>query len=258
MQSLFYTTENGKKLPIRFQFPDSYPASDKKYPTAILFFGGGWIKRNLDQFTGQAMELSRLGMVVAVPDYRVLLTDDVTLDQVINDAERAVQCVLKHADELHINMEKLVLGGASAGGHLAAYVAMMHPELFVVRDSVATVRALVLFNPVVDTVCIRERNEVLQRMDTEMSVFSPLYHITSNLPDTMIFHGTEDQVIPFGMVLEFQRKMREQNNVCEVVSYEGRRHGFFNLVPDHIEDYYSVLAHTVRFLSDRGLLHLRT
>lgn len=254
MQSLFYETETGKSLSIRLYFPPSPPAPGQKYPAAILFFGGGWTKRNIDQFNGQAAELSRLGMAVAVPDYRVLRTDDITLEQVIDDALRAVRCVLEHAEELNIDTGRLVLGGASAGGHLAACIAMMHPELF--SGSAVAVRALVLFNPVVDTVCIRDRNEVLQRMDADMRLFSPLYHIAARLPDTIIFHGTDDQVIPFGMILEFQRDMRAHSNVCEVIPYEGRRHGFFNLTGEHIEDYYAVLARTVRFLSDHGLLSL--
>ena len=254
MKELFYTTDTGKQLSVRLYFPDGYIQSRKTYPAAVLFFGGGWVKRNLDHFTGQAMELSRLGMIVALPDYRVLETDDITLDQVLEDAESAVRCVLDHAEQLRIDAQRLVLGGASAGGHLAACLAMLPSERLKDCRLAERTKALLLFNPVLDTVCIQDRNEVLRRMEGDMRRLSPLYHIEKQLPDTVIFHGTEDQVIAFDMVLDFQKKMRDKGNICEVFAYEGRKHSFFNLNAQHIEDYYSVLGRAVGFLADRQLL----
>lgn len=38
----------------------------------LFFFGGGWTSGSVRQFEPQARELTRLGMAVALPDYRVL------------------------------------------------------------------------------------------------------------------------------------------------------------------------------------------
>jgi acetyl esterase/lipase len=52
--------------------------------------------------------------------------------------------------------------------------------------------------------------------------------IAPGLPPTVIFHGTQDRVVPFDTSFEFARKMKKKKNACELVDYEGQGHGFFN------------------------------
>ena len=52
--------------------------------------------------------------------------------------------------------------------------------------------------------------------------------------------------------------MVELGNLCTVVKYPGRKHGFYNLnnTKERIEDYYSVLSQLVNFLNEREILEI--
>src|SRR5690606_4757826 len=62
----------------------------------------------------------------------------------VEDAHAALQWVLAHARELGVDPSRLAVGGDSAGGNLAAVVALM------ARDTGVTLAGQMLFYPVTD------------------------------------------------------------------------------------------------------------
>ncbi|NIQ76054.1 MAG: prolyl oligopeptidase family serine peptidase, partial [Nitrospinaceae bacterium] len=56
----------------------------------------------------------------------------------------------------------------------------------------------------------------------------PCHHVRPGLPPTLVFHGTADKTVPFENAERFTRLMNESGNICELVPFEGRNHGFFN------------------------------
>lgn len=95
----------------------------------VYVFGGGFIggERNNEYAVSYAKKLAEKGYVVVCNDYRLGLKGakmDLThvissLENAINlaveDLLSAISFVLKHADELHVNADKIVLTGSSAG-----------------------------------------------------------------------------------------------------------------------------------------------
>jgi dipeptidyl aminopeptidase/acylaminoacyl peptidase len=57
---------------------------------------------------------------------------------------------------------------------------------------------------------------------------SPYHHLQEGLPPTIIFHGTDDEAVPFATAELFTAKMQELGNRCELKVFEGQPHGFFN------------------------------
>ena len=57
---------------------------------------------------------------------------------------------------------------------------------------------------------------------------SPYHHLRQGLPPTIIFHGTDDEAVPFATAELFAASMRDLGNRCELKAYEGQPHGFFN------------------------------
>jgi dienelactone hydrolase len=51
-------------------------------------------------------------------------------------------------------------------------------------------------------------------------------------PPTIISHDTADTTIPFKTVERFRDAMKKKGNTCELVPFEGKRHGFFNFERD--------------------------
>ena len=112
----------------------------------IYFHGSAWVMLDKDFGTRSFFRhLAGQGHVVMDVAYR--LAPETGMDGMVGDVKRAVAWMKAHAAEYGVNPEHIVLGGASAGGHLAmlAAYAPHQPELTPddVRDADLTVRAVV-------------------------------------------------------------------------------------------------------------------
>ena len=87
------------------------------------------------------------------------------------------------------------------------------------------------------------------RFGCEPAEISPLHHVTKGLPPTIIFHGKADTTVPYATVEKFTEVMKAAGNRCELVGYEGEKHGFFNQ-----SKYAETLAATDDFLVSLGYL----
>ena len=92
-------------------------------PVLVFFHGGGWVIGDLDTHDTLCRELANLTTcaVVAV-DYR--LAPEHRFPAAVDDCMAATRWVRDHADELRLDASRLAVGGDSAGGNLAAVVAI--------------------------------------------------------------------------------------------------------------------------------------
>ena len=49
---------------------------------------------------------------------------------------------------------------------------------------------------------------------------SPLHNISKDSPPTIIFVGTEDNLIPIKTMEDYNHKMKKVGSICEVVFYD--------------------------------------
>lgn len=113
-------------------------------PALLYLHGGGWVLGDLDSHDGVCRRLANLAAcrVVAV-DYR--LAPEHRFPAAIDDAAAALAWVAANAAALGVDPARLAVGGDSAGGNLAAVLALMG------RDGAAPVSACqLLLYPVVD------------------------------------------------------------------------------------------------------------
>ena len=94
-----------------------------KLPVLVYYHGGGWVIGDLDTHDTLCRELANLAVcaVVAV-DYR--LGPEHRFPAAVTDCIAATRWVREHAPELGIDGSLLAIGGDSAGGNLAAVVAI--------------------------------------------------------------------------------------------------------------------------------------
>jgi acetyl esterase len=92
-------------------------------PVLVFYHGGGWVIGDLDTHDTLCRELANLTTcaVVAV-DYR--LAPEHRFPAAADDCMAATRWVRGHADELRLDASRLAVGGDSAGGNLAAVVAI--------------------------------------------------------------------------------------------------------------------------------------
>ncbi len=216
----------------------------------VFFFGGGWIGGNPKQFYPHCHHLAVRGLVAMAAEYRTHSQHGTTPFECVSDGKSALRWIREHALDLHINPQQVVAGGGSAGGHVAACTAMIPDPDTSTDDLRAVPDALVLFNPVVDTTHDRWH----ARFEGRAKALSPLHHVRPGLPPILIFHGTNDQVVPFEDVERFKEQLLLTNNVCELVAFEGQGHAFFNYGREENHPFEATLKAMDEFLTKLNLL----
>ena len=207
-------------------YPEAYDTTTT-YPAMVFFFGGGWIGGNVGQFEQHAQYFTRRGIVCFLADYRVESRQQTTPFEALKDAKSALRFVRAHAQTYGIDPAKIVAAGGSAGGHLAAAAALISDYNAPTDDlSVSGVpNALVLFNPVIDN---GPGGYGYERVGEAYHSFSPLHNITDGAPPTILFLGTEDPLIPVATARYYKTVMERVGSRCDLILYEGEKHGFFN------------------------------
>ena len=225
--------------------------STRSYPAILFFFGGGWNSGTTGHFEPHARYFASRGMVCFRADYRVKRRQGTTPLESLKDAKSAMRYVREHAAEFHVDPQKIVASGGSAGGHLAAATALVTAfNEGSDRLSYSCVpNALILFNPVIDNGPGGYGNE---RVGESYKDFSPLHNIREGAPPTIFFLGTEDRLIPVETAQYYKLVMEKVGSRCDLFLYEGEGHGFFNY--KNIENYRKTVAEANRFLVSLGYL----
>jgi acetyl esterase len=255
-----YKTVGETKMRLYIFEPAGHKASDRS-AAMVFFFGGGWTSGNPKQFEQHCRLLASKGMVAITADYRVASRHQVKAVECVRDAKSAIRYVRQNAARLGVDPDRIAAGGGSAGGHLAGAVGTI-PDLDEPGENLkvsSRPNALVLFNPaLVLSPLTGERKEFNQvpaeRAGIAPERISPWHHIARGAPPAIIFHGKADTTVPYETSAAFAAKMKEMGNRCELVGYDGEKHGFFNYGRGDNKWYEDTSAKMVRFLGSLGYL----
>ncbi len=100
------------------------PAGEKPLPALVYFHGGGWVTGDLDTTDLRCRILAEwAGCVVVSVDYR--MAPEHRFPAAVEDSYAATCWVADHTGELGVDARRLAVGGDSAGGNLAAVVAIL-------------------------------------------------------------------------------------------------------------------------------------
>jgi len=263
----YKSTEDDRGGPVDLQayvfYPPEHQPSDRR-AAVVFFFGGGWKAGNPSQFLEHCRYLSSRGMVAITVDYRVLGRHGTKALKCVADGKSAVRWIRQNADRLGVDSDRIVAGGGSAGGHVAACTSVIvgFEEPGENLSVSSRPNAMALFNPAVILASVDERSPLDQdkmeglkaRMGTSPEKLSPVHHVGKDAPPTILFHGRADDTVPYWTAEVFRDAMVASGNRCELIGFDGQKHGFFNHGRGNNANYDKTIQELDQFLVSIGFL----
>ncbi len=217
---------------------DIYYPTDavKSVPVVINMHGGGWVSGAKEEQGGFNMYFSQ-GWAVANVEYR--MRNEILAPAAVEDVRGAMQYLLNHADELHIDRNKIIFQGGSAGGHLALTGGYLQNNRIYDNDcqqydGTINIMAvidkygaadLMTFTPVYSGMVAwlgpRANDTVF------IKSLSPFEMLNAQTPPTYIIHGDADPTIPYSQSVELQAKLQAAGVKNKFLTVPGGGHGGF-------------------------------
>ncbi|MBL8621577.1 MAG: alpha/beta hydrolase [Myxococcales bacterium] len=233
--------------PDRRQRLDVYRHADGAGPRPVFLYvhGGGWVIGNkAQQGLLTVHELARAGWVCVSINYR--LSPRATFPDHLIDVKRALAWVRAHVAEHGGDPRFVMIGGGSAGGHLASLAALTandpryQPGFEEVDTSLAgcvSYYGVYDFTDGARTFRHRAFRElvlarvVLKRPLDDHDAYaaaSPLAQLARPTapPPFMVIHGTRDNLVPIRMAREFVRAARARGATVAFVELPLAHHAF--------------------------------
>ena len=201
-----------------------------------MIHGGGW--SGGDKRAGREINigtnLALKGFVAMSIDYALSRNGSVTWPQNLHDCKTAVRWQRKNADRLQIDPDRIGVIGGSAGGHLAAMVAVTGPKDGLdpagpYGDYPCRVQCAVdLYGPA--DLLLRGDVRWLGKTRAEAPELyrkaSPVTYVDKSDPPILILHGTADTTVDLKQSELFAAAMTKSGAQHELVIIEGAPHTF--------------------------------
>jgi acetyl esterase/lipase len=197
-------------------FAPRQPAAGR--PVVVFFYGGGFRRgeKSMYSFVGKALQAH--GYLAVVPDYR--LYPEVRYQGFLSDGAKAVRWARDHAAEYGGDPTKIVLMGHSAGGYIAAMLAV-DPRWLAAEgmDSRKDVVAWVgLAGGYGDVGPNRRGSDLFGPPETYDST-RPAAHVEKGSPASLLIAGDGDKVVDPANVDRLAGAIRKIGGRVEAVRY---------------------------------------
>jgi len=240
---------------------------EKPNGAAVIFaVSGGWFSAHEAINLGFLKELLSRGYTVFAVVHGS--QPKFTITEVLEDMNRATRYIRKHAADYKIDPNRIGICGASAGGHLSLMQGMAGAEgkpdaADAVERESSRVQAVACFFPPTDFLNYGQPGEnamgrgVLknfrapfdfmefdkttnhfvpitdeQRLLEIGRKISPVTHVTSDDPPTLIIHGDADKLVPIQQAEIIVEKLKEAGVPAELSVKSGAAHGWPNITAE--------------------------
>lgn len=215
---------------------DSPEIEIKKRKLVLVCPGGGYEFTSDREAEAMALQFVAMGHHAAVLRYSVAPAKYPTA---LLEVASSIKLIREHAKEWHVDENKIVVEGCSAGGHLAACYATYWSEDFVakalgIEDAQTAEKLLrpngqILSYPVITSGEFAHRgsfeNLLGDRQEELNDAMSLEKHVNKNVPPTFIWHTFTDDLVPVENSLMYAAALRRENIVTELHMYPAGAHG---------------------------------
>lgn len=250
------SAQDGYPIPIRIY----RPLSPEPHAVLVSFHGGGWVLGSLDSYEFRSHFMAHeVGCAVVTVDYR--LAPEHPFPVPFDDCLSVVRWIAAQADALGFDATRIGVGGDSAGGNLAAAVALK------LRDTGGLkLKCQILDYPICDhdfdrpsylqnsegKFLTREMmiwfwNQYAAGADRNLRYLSPLRCADlTRLPPALILTAEYDPLRDEGEA--YAQALQQAGNLVVSHRLAGHIHGFQSVCPDHPLTIES-LEYAVRFIA---------
>jgi acetyl esterase/lipase len=239
-------------------------------PTVIFIHGGGWVQGTKEASVLTVLPYIAMGYSVVNVEYR--LANVSLAPAAIEDCRCALRWVVAHAKEYNFDADRIVVAGASAGGHLALTTGMIPTsagfDRFCQLPAEPHVAAIVDFFGITDIAdlldgpnkkpfpenwpyTVQWLGNQPNRADVARAS-SPLTYVRSGLPPIISIHGDADPTVPYNHSVRLQDALQKVGVAHALVTIPGGGHG--NFVPDEWQRAYAEIE---KFLTANGITTAR-
>jgi len=211
---------------------------DKPQPTLIFIHGGGWTGGNKEGRDLAILPYLDMGMNVVNVEYR--LARVAQAPAAVEDCRCALRWVIQNAKQYGVDVNRIVVSGDSAGGHLALTTAMLPASAGLDRQCPGPDNLKVA--AVVNWYGISDVNELLDgpnmkpyavtwlgsATDREQIAkrVSPLTYVRAGLPPVFTIHGDADPTVPYTQSVRLHKALTDAGVANELMTIPGGKHGF--------------------------------
>jgi acetyl esterase len=199
------------------------PSGRGPFPAVVMVHGGGF--ETGDKVTSLSpvfQALGSAGLAWFSIDYR--LVPYVHLPEQLDDVRTAIRYVKEHSAWFHVDPDRLAILGESSGGHVVAQIASE-------PCAGCKVQAVVSFYGIYDLEAwsrAQDRKHSPSGWFQDSSPltlrrFSPLFHVSSELPPILLIQGTADEL--YKGTLEYAAQLRELHANYELLTLDHAPHG---------------------------------
>lgn len=203
-----------------------------KRPLVLLCPGGGYEFTSDREAELVALRFLSAGMHAAVLRYSV---DPAGFPKNLLELAESVRYIREHADEFCIDPRQIYVCGFSAGGHLAASLAVMWHEpwlkkMLSCQSEDIRPDGLILAYPVIsaDEKIMHEgsfRNLLHEEFSAKKDQLSLEKLVTDKMPETFLWHSWFDDTVPVENSLVFVEALRKNRITTEFHMYASGNHG---------------------------------
>ena len=210
-------------------------------PTLIFIHGGGWTGGSKESSVMSLMPWFEMGWNVVNVEYRLARVS--LAPAAVEDCLCALRWIATNAARFQIDVNRLVVTGESAGGHLALTTGMIPESAGLDRQCpgvpLPKVAAIVNWYGITDVgdlldganrkayavawlSSMANKEEIARRV-------SPLTYVRSGLPPVLTIHGDADPTVPYTHALRFKDAMEKAGASDQLLTIPGGKHGGFTV-----------------------------
>jgi acetyl esterase/lipase len=198
-------------------------ASAAPAPVVVFFYGGGWVSgsKNMYRFVGAT--LAARGVMTVIPDYR--LYPQVRFPAFMQDAAAAVAWTRANAARFGADPNRLFLMGHSAGGQIAALLALDGSYLRADGMSPGEVCGVIgLAGPYDFLPLDTDTLKAIFGPEAERPRSQPINYVSPQAPPMLLLAGQDDDTVDPGNTMRLAARLRNAGRPVDDMLYPGVGH----------------------------------